>query len=180
MDENLTTTTLETPIGTLTVIASAAGVRAVLWPGESYDGPAGSRVRRPALAAEAAAPGAASEIARRAVEQLCEYFEGVRLGFDLPLDPQGTAFQLAAWSVLRTIPFGRTMTYGEQARALGDRNKARAVGAANGRNPLSIVVPCHRVVGSDGSLTGFAGGLEAKTWLLRHERRVLGVSDLGL
>jgi methylated-DNA-[protein]-cysteine S-methyltransferase len=88
------------------------------------------------------------------------------------LRPAGTEFQRAAWDVLRQIPYGTTMTYGEQARALGDMNKARAVGAANGRNPLSIVVPCHRVTGADGTLTGFAGGLDAKRWLLEHERRI--------
>ena len=91
----------------------------------------------------------------------------------MPLDPHGTAFQLAAWKLLRTIPFGETVSYGEQARTMGDVRKARAVGAANGRNPLSIIVPCHRVVGSDGSLTGFGGGIEAKAWLLDHEKRVI-------
>jgi methylated-DNA-[protein]-cysteine S-methyltransferase len=90
--------------------------------------------------------------------------------FDVPLDPVGTDFQQQAWHVLRTIPYGRTITYGEQARRLGGPEKARAVGAANGRNPISVVVPCHRVVGSTGRLTGFAGGLDTKAWLLRHEQ----------
>ena len=85
------------------------------------------------------------------------------------LDPVGTPFQRAVWDVLRTIPYGSTMSYGEQARRLGDPNKARAVGAANGKNPISIVVPCHRVVGANGSLTGFAGGLATKAWLLEFE-----------
>jgi methylated-DNA-[protein]-cysteine S-methyltransferase len=100
----------------------------------------------------------------------------VRTEFDLPLDAQGTPFQRSAWTALCTIPFGETVSYGEQARRLGDARKARAVGAANGRNPISIVVPCHRVVGSNGSLTGFAAGLDAKAWLLDHERRVLVTS----
>jgi methylated-DNA-[protein]-cysteine S-methyltransferase len=109
-----------------------------------------------------------------AVTQLAEYFAGERTEFDLPLAPDGTAFQLSAWAVLREIPFGDTITYGEQAVRLGDPNKARAVGAANGQNPIPIVVPCHRVVGSTGKLTGFAGGLDTKAWLLAHERRVAG------
>ena len=155
MDETFTTT-LDTPVGTLTVIASDAGVRAVLWPGESYDDLVGSRVRRrgtdttSALTSAPAPSGAARDIAARAVAQLAEYFDGRRREFDVPLDPHGTDFQCAAWGVLRTIPYGTTMTYGEQARALGDANKARAVGAANGRNPISVIVPCHRVVGGNG------------------------------
>ncbi len=107
----------------------------------------------------------------QAVAQLEEYFAGTRREFNLRLDPGGTPFQQSAWMVLRSIPYGRTMTYGEQARRLGDPNKARAVGAANGKNPLSIVVPCHRVIGSTGHLTGFGGGLVAKSWLLDHERQ---------
>ena len=94
------------------------------------------------------------------VAQLGEYFAGERQEFDLPLDPVGTDFQQSAWSALRTIPYGTTVSYGEQAARMGDRRKARAVGAANGRNPISIVVPCHRVVGSNGALTGFAGGID--------------------
>ena len=101
--------------------------------------------------------------------QLGEYFAGKRTEFDLVLEPAGTAFQLAAWAVLRTIPFGATMTYGEQARTMGKPRAVRAVGGANGRNPLAIVVPCHRVVGADGRLTGYASGVERKAWLLAHE-----------
>ena len=102
--------------------------------------------------------------------QLREYFAGERREFDLPLDPVGTEFQQQAWQVLRTIPFGQTISYGEQAARLGDKKKSRAVGAANGRNPISIIVPCHRVVGSTGKLTGFAAGLDAKAWLLSTSR----------
>ncbi len=109
----------------------------------------------------------------RAEVQLGEYFAGTRRDFDLDLDPVGTDFQLRAWQVLRGIPYGRTLSYGEQAAEVGDPGAARAVGAANGRNPLSIVVPCHRVVAASGALTGFAGGLDVKAWLLDHERTVL-------
>ena len=89
----------------------------------------------------------------------------------MPLDPVGTDFQRAAWEALRTIPYGVTVSYGDQADRMGDRRKARAVGAANGRNPISIIVPCHRVVGANGSLTGFAGGVDTKAWLLAHEQQ---------
>jgi methylated-DNA-[protein]-cysteine S-methyltransferase len=112
-------------------------------------------------------------ILQQAAEELEEYFEGTRRSFDVPLDPVGTPFQQQAWAALRTIPYGETVTYGEQAERLGDRRKARAIGAANGRNPISIIVPCHRVVGSNGALVGFAGGLDVKAWLLDHERRAL-------
>jgi methylated-DNA-[protein]-cysteine S-methyltransferase len=88
------------------------------------------------------------------------------------LAPAGTEFQRMAWTALRSIPFGETISYGEQARRLGDKNKSRAVGAANGKNPIPIVVPCHRVVGANGHLTGFAGGIDVKAWLLDHELAV--------
>ena len=109
-----------------------------------------------------------------AVRQLAEYFVGDRVEFDVALDPIGTDFQRDAWTALTRIPYGETVSYGEQAERMGDRSKARAVGAANGRNPIPVIVPCHRVIGSDGSLTGFAGGLDAKRWLLEHEARVSG------
>lgn len=158
----LSMTTLDTPVGELTLVAGAAGLRAVLWPDER-DG------RVPVGDVTGGGPDAEAVLVA-AREQLHEYFAGDRHAFDVPLDPLGTPFQQQAWLVLRTIPFGQTITYGEQARRLGDTRKSRAVGAANGRNPISIVVPCHRVVGSTGSLTGFAGGLDAKAWLLQHER----------
>jgi len=102
-------------------------------------------------------------------EQLKEYFAGMRTTFDLPLEPSGTAFQLNVWQLLRTIPYGVTTSYGELARRLGEPKASRAVGAANGANPIPIIVPCHRVVGSRGELTGFGGGIERKRWLLEHE-----------
>ncbi len=105
-----------------------------------------------------------------AERQLGEYFAGKRRTFDLVLAPRGTPFQMAAWQVLRTIPFGSTITYGEQAAAMGNPRAVRAVGGANGRNPLAILVPCHRVIGANGQLTGYASGVERKRWLLDFEQ----------
>jgi methylated-DNA-[protein]-cysteine S-methyltransferase len=156
---------MPSPFGELTLVADDDALVAVLWPGEDAH-------RVPGLAGARIEPSRQHAVLDAARGQLEEYFAGTRTSFDLPLRPDGTPFQLAAWAVLRTIPYGATMSYGEQARRLGDPNKARAVGAANGRNPLSIIVPCHRVTGASGSLTGFAGGLEAKRWLLDHERGV--------
>ncbi|TMM58821.1 methylated-DNA--[protein]-cysteine S-methyltransferase [Maribacter algarum] len=107
-----------------------------------------------------------------AVYQLREYFDGQRENFDLQLNPQGTSFQQGVWEELLNIPFGKTMSYLELSKKLGDVKAIRAVAAANGKNPLWIIVPCHRVIGSDGSLTGYAGGLHRKKWLLAHENPV--------
>jgi len=162
---------LVTPIGELTLVASSRGLRGVVWPGER-----GDRSRQRPASSDATAPGQEpadvdpETMLRAAAEQLGEYFAGTRTAFELPLDLLGTPFQLAAWEVLRGIPHGSTISYGEQARRLGDPRKARAAGSANGRNPIPIIVPCHRVIGGDGSLTGFAAGMEAKAWLLHHER----------
>jgi len=103
--------------------------------------------------------------------QLGEYFAGERRAFDLPLAPEGTAFQQEVWHALTQIPFGETRTYGQQAALIQRPSASRAVGAANGRNPIGIIVPCHRVIGTNGTLTGYAGGLAMKQWLLEHERR---------
>lgn len=166
----LSFTTMPSPVGRLTIGASDDAVRCVLWDDEG-------RHRSSTVSAGAASAGAGSarsiDLLARAVAQLEEYFAGTRTEFDLPLDPQGTPFQLSAWMLLRTIPYGQTVSYGYQARSLGDVKKSRAVGAANGKNPISIIVPCHRVVGSDGSLTGFGGGIQSKAWLLDHEKRVI-------
>ena len=105
------------------------------------------------------------------VDQFESYFCGALTRFELPLDPVGSEFQLEAWKALRAIPYGETRTYGEIARAIGQPRAARAVGLANHDNPIVIIVPCHRVVGADGSLTGYGGGLQRKRWLLRHEAR---------
>ena len=168
-------TVLDTPIGPLTIIASDIGVRAVLWPGDDAAG----RVTVHAEVRDADdrdADDRAHAVLAAATAQLTEYFAGTRTEFDLPLDAEGTPFQHAVWDVLRTIPYGTTISYGTQARELGDARKARAVGSANGRNPISVIVPCHRVVGADGSLTGFAAGTDVKAWLLDHEQRILARS----
>lgn len=102
-------------------------------------------------------------------QQLREYFAAQRVAFDLPLAPAGSAFQLSVWGALTTVPYGHTISYGQLAQRIGNTAASRAVGAANGRNPIPIVIPCHRVIGADGSLTGFSGGLERKTFLLNLE-----------
>lgn len=107
------------------------------------------------------------------IAQLDEYFGGDRQVFDLPMRPIGSAFQLRVWAGLVEIEFGTTLSYGDLANRLGDRKASRAVGLANGKNPISIIVPCHRVIGADGSLTGYGGGLDRKLWLLRHEGALL-------
>jgi methylated-DNA-[protein]-cysteine S-methyltransferase len=162
MSDQLFSTVVDSPVGALTIVASDDGVRAILWPD---DDPA--RVRLAETIDDPSHP-----VIAATVGQLIEYFEGERTDFDVPLDPVGTEFQRAAWAALRSIPYGTTVSYGEQAERMGDRRKARAVGAANGRNPISIVVPCHRVVGANGALTGFAGGTDTKAWLLSHEQRI--------
>jgi methylated-DNA-[protein]-cysteine S-methyltransferase len=154
---------LDTPVGTLTLLAGALGLRAVLFPGEAP--PAG-------------VVGGAHQPLAPAARQLQEYFAGERRTFELPLDPVGTPFQRRCWLALSSIPYGTTISYGEQARRLGYPRAARAVGAANARNPIPIVLPCHRVVGANGALTGYGGGLDAKRMLLEHEARVLEESRL--
>lgn len=167
MTTRLFTTVTDSPVGPLTIVASDDGVRAVLWPDDDPQ-----RVRLDDTTTDPGHP-----VVAAAVRQLEEYFDGSRTEFDVPIDPVGTDFQRAAWRALQTIPYGSTVTYGEQAERIGDRRKARAVGAANGRNPISIIVPCHRVVGAGGELTGFAGGVDTKAWLLDHERRHAAVSS---
>lgn len=148
---------LSTPFGELTVSATASAVVAVEFPGRAK-----TRV----------SDNSPTGVLADAVRQLEEYFAGVRTEFDLPVEVDGTDFQRQAWSVLSQIPHGQTISYAEQARRMGRPTAVRAVGAANGRNPVPVIVPCHRVIGANGSLTGFAGGLDIKTWLLAHEQRV--------
>ena len=115
----------------------------------------------------------ATPLLQEAAEQLQAWFRGTRRDFSLPLHMIGTDFQLRCWQTLLAIPYGQTITYGQQARMIGSPKATRAVGGANHRNPLCIVVPCHRVIGADGTLTGFGGGLDTKRWLLAHEQRML-------
>jgi len=155
---------LPSPLGSLTLVASDDGLMAILWPDD-----APGRVRLAGAVERDDHP-----VLVATAEQLGEYFSGTRTRFELPLAPQGTSFQRDVWLALADIPFGETRSYAEVARAIGRPMATRAVGAANGRNPLSIVAPCHRVVGSKGALTGFAGGLAAKRFLLNHERHTTG------
>jgi methylated-DNA-[protein]-cysteine S-methyltransferase len=150
-----------TPLGELTLVVSDSGLRAVLWPNDNPE-----RVPLPPhIVAADSYP--VLEAARR---QLAEYFAGRRASFDIPLDLRGTDFQRSAWLSLAAIPYGTTATYAEQAARIGRPKAVRAMGAANGRNPLSIILPCHRVVGSGGGLVGYAAGIDAKRWLLEYER----------
>ena len=119
--------------------------------------------------------GPAGALLARVRWQLTEYFDGTRESFDLPLDAGGSPFERRVWDLLRTIPYGTTTSYGALARRLGDPRATRAVGAANGKNPIPIIVPCHRVVGARGDLTGFGGGLDRKRWLLEHEGALLNL-----
>jgi methylated-DNA-[protein]-cysteine S-methyltransferase len=151
--------TIASPVGALKLVASDIGLVAILW---ENDDPA--RVRLGTMAEDAEHP-----VLVRTEEQLREYFAGSRRHFDVPLDFRGTDFQKRVWARLLAIPFGETRSYGAIAAELDRPAASRAVGAANGRNPISIIAPCHRVVGSNGKLTGFAGGLEAKAYLLGLE-----------
>ena len=110
-------------------------------------------------------------------QQLADYFTHQRQAFDLPIDPPGTEFQQRVWQLLRQIPFGETLSYGALAQKLGKPTASRAVGAANGRNPIAIIVPCHRIIASNGKLTGYAGGLDRKRWLLEHEKATRPIDD---
>lgn len=158
-------TRLPTPIGELLIAASDTGITGVYFPTSRHGPPPAERERW----VEDDGCGAASAHLALARAQLAEYFAGRRTGFDVPLDPAGSAFERRVWDALRAIPYGATTSYGALARRLGDPRATRAVGAANGRNPIPIIVPCHRVIGANGDLVGFGGGLERKRWLLEHE-----------
>ncbi len=159
------TTTVDSPVGPLLLRGTDDGGFQLT---ELLFGAPDSKHRAVPAAQDRDDPAAFADV----VAQLREFFDGDRTTFDLPLAPSGTEFQRRVWLALREIPYGQTRTYAEIAEAIGSPTAVRAVGAANGRNPLSIVVPCHRVIGADGSLTGFGGGLAAKRWLLAHEQAV--------
>lgn len=161
------TTYMRSPFGTLTIEASDLGVSAIHWPTREAD-----RTTEDAASPEQSrSTGQRQQHLRDAVRQLDEYFAGGRTEFDLPVDLHGTAFQKAVWTALRPIPFGQTVSYGDLAAELGRPTASRAVGRAVGANPVPIVLPCHRVIGSTGALTGFAPGIPFKVLLLRHEGR---------
>jgi len=150
---------MASPVGVLTLAATDEGLAAILWENDRH-----GRVPLNLVAEDARHP-----VLLEAERQLNEYFGGSRTAFDLPLDASGTPFQRRVWDALMSIPFGETRSYAEIARQIGSPSAVRAVGAANGRNPVSIVTPCHRVIASSGALTGFAGGLDVKARLLRLE-----------
>jgi methylated-DNA-[protein]-cysteine S-methyltransferase len=156
---------MPSPVGKLKLVGSDKGLAAILW---ENDDPRRVRVR-------AEVEDKHHPVLLETERQLAEYFEGKRRSFSLKLDPIGTKFQNDVWQALLAIPFGETRSYGQLAKQLGNPQASRAVGAANGKNPISIVVPCHRVIGSSGKLTGFAGGLRAKAHLLELESRGAGV-----
>ncbi len=163
---------VDSPIGSLTLVASSRGLQQVQLPTDGAGGPqAGLASNGDAVAAGAGTETAqADAILAEARRQLSEYFDGGRREFDLPLDLAGTEFQMRAWQALASVGYGQTAAYGEQAERIGKPGAARAVGRANGANPVPIVLPCHRIVGADGSLTGYGGGLHVKQQLLAHER----------
>ena len=146
---------MKSPIGKLTLVADGDALTGVYM--ENYEVPPAERRTTPVL--------------DRAARQLAEYFGGEREAFDLELDPRGTAFQREVWAALGDVPFGRTVSYAHIARQIGRPKAVRAVGAANGSNPIALIIPCHRVIGANGSLTGYGGGLPRKQWLLAHENR---------
>lgn len=158
---------MPSPVGKLTLVANERGLAAVLWENDDPKrvplGPLHENKSHPLLA--------------EAERQLQQYFEGGREMFDLQLDFTGTEFQKQVWAALLTIPFGQTRSYAQIAEQIGNPAAVRAVGAANGRNPISIIAPCHRVIGSNGKLTGFAGGMEAKAFLLKLEAHELALQD---
>ena len=150
---------MPSPVGELRLIASDTGLAALVWKVHRHE----------ALPGETFEHDPQHSILLEAEQQLNEYFDGKRTEFTLPLDLRGTPFQQRVWAELQHIPYGETCSYLYIARKLGDEKATRAVGAANGRNPISIIVPCHRVIGANGSLTGYGGGVEQKRWLLAHE-----------
>lgn len=160
---------LETPIGTLLIAGETDSVRRIVFPRER-------RAAKPEQEWQESHSGPVAE----AVRQLREYFAGKRNEFDLPLAPEGTAFQRSVWRQLQEIPYGETISYGELARRVGNPKASRAVGSANGKNPIAIVIPCHRVIAGDGTLGGFGGGLPTKQALLALEARARFVSNAAV
>ena len=146
--------TIETPIGVLKLTSDEKSLKSISFDAEIME-------NGPEL----------PEVLHNTQKQLEEYFFGNRRQFDLPLDPDGTAFQHKIWKQLSEVPYGSTKSYIEIARAMGSESSSRAVGMANGRNPIPVIIPCHRIIGHDGRLTGYAGGVDRKRWLLLHEQQ---------
>jgi methylated-DNA-[protein]-cysteine S-methyltransferase len=169
--------TIASPVGDLVLTATETGLTGVYFPTSRKQPFSLRRVSPHPLTPSPVGRGGTNDLLNRVEAQLNEYFAGSRTTFDLPLEPTGTDFQLSVWELLRRIPYGVTTSYGELARRLGDPKASRAVGAANGANPIPIIVPCHRVVGSKGELTGFGGGIERKRWLLEHEGALMPLGD---
>lgn len=163
VQKNATYDEIDSPVGKLTIITSIHGLHAILWDVDCAK-PNGNIILSDLTHSQS------EPTIVKTTMQLREYFQGKRKVFELPIVLAGTNFQIQAWKQLQMIPYAETISYSQQAEKLGDKNKARAVGMANGLNPISIVVPCHRVIGSGGSLTGFAGGLDKKSYLLNLER----------
>jgi methylated-DNA-[protein]-cysteine S-methyltransferase len=154
------------PVGPITLVAADGALVALHMDQQRY-APSPEDLGEPAS-------GQDEGVLEEAARQLAEYFDGTRTEFDLPLVMAGTAFQQRVWAGLRAIRYGETISYGQLADRIGQPSASRAVGLANGRNPIGIIVPCHRVVGANGSLTGYGGGIERKSYLLAHEQRVSG------
>ncbi|SOD80654.1 methylated-DNA--[protein]-cysteine S-methyltransferase [Spirosoma fluviale] len=162
----MTTTVFDSPLGLVAITGNDTGVSVITCMNVSPF--------------ENAPEGPVAEPVRLAAEQLKAYFAGQLMSFDFPINPVGTAFQQSVWRALLDVPFGTTLSYLTLARRMGDEKAIRAVAAANGRNPLWIVIPCHRIIGSDGSLTGYAGGLWRKQWLLEHEGALARSGQMSL
>ena len=160
---------LLTPVGELILTASDAALTGVYFPTSRR----GTPPTHHANWTESQGDTPSGKILARTAAQLTEYFGGQRTTFDVPLEACGSPFEHRVWNALRTIPYGTTTSYGELARRLGDPKGSRAIGTANGKNPIPIIVPCHRVIGANGELTGFGGGLDTKRWLLEHEGALL-------
>ena len=159
LPKNVTYDEMDSPVGTLTIIASPESLHAILWDSD----PIITNLTRSSN----------NKIFLQTKQQLTEYFQGNRKIFNLPITFEGTPFQMETWKQLLNIPYATTISYSEQAARMGDKNKARAVGKANGLNPISIVIPCHRVIGHNGDLVGFGGGVEKKSFLLKLEQRCI-------
>lgn len=151
---------ITSPIGELKAVTTEKGLSMLLW--DHQEVPDAKNYRQ----------NPSHPHLKSAKSQILEYFRGERIKFDLPIDVQGTDFQKKSWSILKKIPFAQTISYKKQADSLGDAKKARAIGGANGKNPLPIIIPCHRVIAANGKLTGFAGGLDCKKYLIDHEVKV--------